>query len=452
MVRSPGRRVSRSVGLAIPTIVFSVLTPVGCRDEGMNVPGPASDGGSPAPGSLCAPCGPSVAKACDTGLLCREPWCQPDDGNHVSCVPPGTQGPCMPCVADADCGSTKCNSGGACVSSLYCAPGTPTCGPGEYCGFTQGGPGFECRCGGPMDAGPDVAPPPVDASMADACDGPVIDAFAPLLGIPGDTVTITGTKLGGAGAVVLFGGGVAAQTTSSSTDTMVAVLVPMLGSTGPIAIAGPPQGFAPCTVYSSQPFGYRSVTGITPIATKGGLPGTKVTIVGAFLGGTGATVDFYDPTTQANDLAGAVDPGSTDAQLQVTIPEGTGQMGPVEIRIANDTLTAASNYPILASFHMTCTSTGGSVPAGQTWGAAGAFYADGGTSGHVFFAGFRNWTFSKVPGTLSKGMLQVSGSADGSPSVTVSLNGTVSPDGTGSGTGSETDAAGTVTFTWTSTP
>jgi hypothetical protein len=251
---------------------------------------------------------------------------------------------------------------------------------------------------------------------------------------------------------VLFFGGVLAEVQSATSTSLVAIVPPLASGSGPIEIPGLSSA---CSVYSAQSFGVRAITGVLPVQ---GLPGTQITISGAFLGGTGALVQFDNGNATA-----ALDPSSTDTTLVATIPQGAGNAGDLIVLAGTDTLTWP-NYPVAANITMmcTCTSAGAGAMVGDTWQAAGTIHATGVTAGDtgasVFFAGFRGDLFTSVPGTLAtvgaNASLSASGPADPPYNTTdsVSLTGVVKPDGTGSGTGTMGTAAGTLGFSWTSVP
>src|SRR5262249_5650794 len=146
---------------------------------------------------------------------------------------------------------------------------------------------------------------------------PRITAFSPTSGMPGTTVTITGTSLTGATAVK-FNGTSAAFTVNSGTQ--VTATVPANATTGPIAITTPGGTATSATSFTVGP----RITGFTP---GSGAVGASVVINGAnFTGATavkfnGATAVFT--VNSPIKITATVPAGATSGKISVTTPAGT---------------------------------------------------------------------------------------------------------------------------------
>ena len=146
---------------------------------------------------------------------------------------------------------------------------------------------------------------------------PTITSFSPDSGPVNTVVTITGTGLSGATAV-MFNGATASYTVNS--PTQITATVPTAATTGPIVVVTPSG-----TATSSSPFTIPpTMTGFTP---SSGYIGTQVTISGT--GFTGATAVKFNGTTafftidSAAQIAATVPAGATSGTIAVTTPSGT---------------------------------------------------------------------------------------------------------------------------------
>ncbi len=141
--------------------------------------------------------------------------------------------------------------------------------------------------------------------------------FAPLSGITGSTVTITGTDLGGATAVDFAG--LAARFMVLS-PTQVRVTVPVGASSGRIAVTTP-DGIA-----TSQ-YGYAVTLSIWTRSPAKAAPGSSVTLTGVGFANASAVAFAGTPAqfTILSDgrISTIVPAGATSGPITVTTPLGT---------------------------------------------------------------------------------------------------------------------------------
>ena len=288
---------------------------------------------------------------------------------------------------------------------------------------------------------------------------PVIASVTPIAGVAGDMVTISGKNLGGPGANVLFNGVQAAVVGGDSSS--IVVMVPA-STTGKIEVDGC------CPVLSPSPFLYVTSGLFSPTH---GLPGTQVAIPGTNLAGTSSFVKFGTHLVDA-------DPGSSDTLVLATVPDGAGDQN--SGFLGGSTITLLSGQDVIAvtngltgpfgvsanvNFNFTDTNGGANTTVGQTEIHAATIYgAGGGVNGNMasVYPGinpfgalpgnFGTWQFSNLIGTLIGGTFEISGTADQSSSVIMTLSGTIGPTGMGSGDGMVTNQGLTITFNWTTTP
>lgn len=155
---------------------------------------------------------------------------------------------------------------------------------------------------------------------------PVITSFTPTSGMPGTTVTITGTDLGGTTAVAL---GTQATTFTVVSATSITFTVPAAAQSGPVKVTTPAGSATTTTLFTvtATPATAPTITSLTPASA---LPGTVVTVTGTnFTGATSVTVNGLAATptvTSATTLTFVV-PSAAQAgvaTLVITGPGGTG--------------------------------------------------------------------------------------------------------------------------------
>ena len=158
-----------------------------------------------------------------------------------------------------------------------------------------------------------------------------VTGFTPASGLPGTSVTVTGSNFAGTTGVTV--GGVAAPFTVASATTLT-VMVPAGAATGPIAVttpAGTASSSAPFTVLVPVANG---ITGFTP---GSGPAGTVVTVMGSgFTGATGVTLGGVAATsfTVLNNTT-----------LTLTVP-ATAATGLIAITTAGGVLTSATAFTV----------------------------------------------------------------------------------------------------------
>lgn len=171
----------------------------------------------------------------------------------------------------------------------------------------------------------------------DPVAAPQITSVSPNQGLPGSTVTITGTNLANATSVTIGG---ETATHSANTNTSITAIVPATASPGPTQIRVTTAGgsdTADFTVLEDDPGGGNeaTITGIDP--TSGG-PGTEVTITGTNF--TGATAVAIGGTNVENYTVS--DAGDN---ITFTIPEDAteGYTGTISVTTAAGTVTSAED-------------------------------------------------------------------------------------------------------------
>lgn len=154
----------------------------------------------------------------------------------------------------------------------------------------------------------------------DSPPAPVITGFTPMSGIPGTTVTLSGSNFTGA-TTVTFNGVPAVFNVGS--DTEITATVPMAATTGVIRVTTPGG-----TATSSMPFTVQPlspvITGFTPMS---GRPGTTVTLSGSnFTGAMTVTFNGVPPVFSVGsdtEIAATVPMAATTGVVRVTTPGGT---------------------------------------------------------------------------------------------------------------------------------
>lgn len=155
---------------------------------------------------------------------------------------------------------------------------------------------------------------------------PVITSFTPASGMPGTTVTITGTALGGATAVAL---GTLATTFVVVSATSITFTVPAAAQSGTIKVTTP-AGVATSTSSFTVTATPAAAPTITSFAPASALPGATVTVTGTnFTGATSVAVNGVaaTPTVISATTLTFVVPAAAVAgvaTIVVTGPGGTG--------------------------------------------------------------------------------------------------------------------------------
>ena len=170
---------------------------------------------------------------------------------------------------------------------------------------------------------------------------PSLNSFTPASGVPGATVTISGTALLGATRVAF--NNTTAQVSSNS-NTAIKALVPAGATTGKVTVttvggtATSAAGFAVKTL--AQP----KITSFTPTS---GVPGTAVTVKGSNLLGA---------TRVAFNAAAAEISSNTNSAIKALVPAGATK-GQISVATAGGTVNSASDFspkaplqPAISSF------------------------------------------------------------------------------------------------------
>ena len=164
--------------------------------------------------------------------------------------------------------------------------------------------------------------PPAPATIA---------GLAPASGLPGSTVTLTGTNFTGVMAVTV--GGVAAVFTVVNANTLI-LTVPAGAQTGVIAVTTPGG-----TATSSTPFTVQTpvVNGITGFTPSSGPMGTVVTVMGnGFTGATAVTVGGVAAVFTVLDAT----------TLTLTVP-ATAQTGVIVVTTPGGAYTSTLAFAVL---------------------------------------------------------------------------------------------------------
>ncbi|MGI4736428.1 MAG: ferritin-like domain-containing protein [Janthinobacterium lividum] len=189
--------------------------------------------------------------------------------------------------------------------------------------------GAGAAVGGLWLAGCKATPDPVAPAI------PTLASFTPTSGMPGATITLTGTNLAGTTAVKL---GTAPVVFTVVNATTITFTVPTGASTAPITVTTPAG-----TVTSSTAFAVTAAPAtaptITSLAPTSALPGTSVTVTGTNLGNvSGVTVNSIGTSFSTY--------GTTS--LNFIVPTNA-QAGPATVVLTAPTGTATTALTVLPS-------------------------------------------------------------------------------------------------------
>ncbi|MDC8760632.1 IPT/TIG domain-containing protein [Janthinobacterium fluminis] len=174
-----------------------------------------------------------------------------------------------------------------------------------------------------------------------------ISGFAPAAGIPGSTVTVTGTGLKTV-TEVRFSNGTLAQLDPAHTDTSATFLVPADAASGPLSFTGTNNRVVTTAVYTvGKPMTIASVTS----KEEGGK--LSVLVLGKDLGAV---------TTAKVGAASATIDSQSDTKLQLTVPAGSS--GGVVLASAYEPAVAAGAVVSAQNF------TVGAIDLAQVYNAA----------------------------------------------------------------------------------
>jgi hypothetical protein len=163
-------------------------------------------------------------------------------------------------------------------------------------------------------------------------NGPIITSFAPVVGITGTIVTITGTNFSNV-TDVKFGGVSASSFTVNSSTTISATVG--AGASGSVSVSTASNGIAALAGFS---YGAPTITGFTPAS---GIIGSTVTITGTNFNSTPANNTVYFGAVRATVSA------ATSTQLSVLVPAGATYH---PITVSTNNLTAQSILPFIPTF------------------------------------------------------------------------------------------------------
>jgi probable HAF family extracellular repeat protein len=199
------------------------------------------------------------------------------------------------------------------ITGTYLAnPGSPT--TVVFAGSAPGGPGG-AACSAPAAANPDGSISAVVPSCASTggltvttAGGqapslliftvlppppppPTIAGFGPSSGLPGQTITITGTNLLTAATTVTFGTSTCPSGATGNPDGSISAVVPACATTGPIGVTTDGGTALSASTFTVDPVPPVTPTGFSPTS---GTTGTVVTITGSGLvsGAIATTVAF----------------------------------------------------------------------------------------------------------------------------------------------------------------
>lgn len=152
---------------------------------------------------------------------------------------------------------------------------------------------------------------------------PTITSFTPATGPAGTSVTITGSALLGATAVVFNGVNAASFTVGS--DTQISAVVPFGATTGPIAVTTPDGTAISAENYTVLGGPLPTITSFSP--QSGGV-GASVTINGQNLSGTtsvtfAGTSATFTISNSGRRITAVVPAGAASGPIAITTPGGT---------------------------------------------------------------------------------------------------------------------------------
>jgi hypothetical protein len=165
-------------------------------------------------------------------------------------------------------------------------------------------------------------------SAASFGTGFAVTGFSPTSGRVGATVTITGTGLGAATAVLFNGGGATFKVVSATSLTAV---VPLSGSTGKIAVkAG--------TVTARSATNFLVIPVVTSFSPTSGRAGTVVDIRGS--GFVNATAVLF------GGVAASTYTVVSGGEIKATVPSGA-LSGKITVRTAGGSAKSTGNFAVL---------------------------------------------------------------------------------------------------------
>jgi len=189
---------------------------------------------------------------------------------------------------------------------------------------------------------------------------PTLTSFTPASGMPGATITITGTNLAGATSLVL---GTVAATFTVVNATTITFTVPATAQTGAITVTTPGGSATSASPFTVLPASATAPT-VTTFAPTSAYQGATATVTGTNLTGVSAvtvngamttftvvnatTITFVVPAAAATGVATVVltGPGGTGTStaltvLLATVSVGTGDVGVLNYAYALEQLEAA---------------------------------------------------------------------------------------------------------------
>jgi large repetitive protein len=161
-----------------------------------------------------------------------------------------------------------------------------------------------------------------------AAFAPAITGFSPTSGVPGATVTLSGTRLYKASSVKFNG---VAATITSNTSTSVKVIVPATATSGRISIVTQDGTATSAASFTVIPPATPKITGFSPTR---GVPGTLVTISGNNLLGAMAA--------KFNGSAGKIT-SNTASAIKVLVP-ADATTGPISVTTPGGTATSSATF------------------------------------------------------------------------------------------------------------
>jgi len=163
---------------------------------------------------------------------------------------------------------------------------------------------------------------------------PVVDSFAPVSGIVGAEVTITGSNFNFATSV-LFNGTAAASFTIDSA-TQIRAIVPSGATTGKITAQNSSGGNG----LSASDFLVITAPSISSFAPESGITGVEVTIAGAGLSGVTAV--------QFNGVSATTFVVDSETQVRAELPTGAST-GQINVTNAAGTAASTNDFTVVAS-------------------------------------------------------------------------------------------------------